>query len=117
MSGINLDAIQARANAATEGPWWTTSALRPPSVFSGGGSASDVGVLEAFEPADAAFIAAGSDVPVLVEVVRDVLAVVAEHPACKDTKYGCHCHYINPDEIRAAITAHIDLTDPEGELT
>ena len=70
-----LDEIEARANAATEGPWM---GIRYPDGFLGrviGGNG--FGVAEDFpDDADAEFIAhARTDVPALVAALRGVLEV------------------------------------------
>jgi len=72
VSGLDLDAIRARADAATEGPWECEPAAFGPRWFvynASRGLAGDV------RPDDAIFIAhARSDVPALVGEVEHLRA-------------------------------------------
>ena len=71
MTPERLAEIRARAEAATEGPWWTTRNLRPATIFSGEGSDYNDAVADDAEPADATFIAhARTDVPELVAEIE-----------------------------------------------
>lgn len=85
-----LDEIEARANAATEGPWevehhyargvgrYVVSEVHPPVECEGNGAGG------VYRSEDAEFIAhARTDVPALVSALRAVLEVHAETP------YGC----------------------------
>jgi hypothetical protein len=89
-----LDAIEARAQAATEGPWATRDADRHMVR-----DAKDVVLyaygLEKGGYANAAFIAAArQDVPRLVAAVRELRAVVEE---CEWASYGCPvCGHAEP---------------------
>ena len=100
-----LNEIEARANAATEGPWewegeakaeWELGAnslvpsRRPddPVLYGYGYDASGI---EVKNPADAEFIAhARTDVPALVAALRAVLELHAEAGRGSDT-YCTHC--------------------------
>lgn len=69
-----LDEIQARADAATGGPWWGSMLGTHVEVFAGEGSGSDPMIASELRPGDAEFIAAArADVPRLVAALRAVL--------------------------------------------
>lgn len=71
-----LEEIRDRAEAATEGPWWTPSRMEPAEVFSGTGVGSDVCVATESTKADAEFIAhARTDVPRLLAALDAVTEV------------------------------------------
>ena len=119
-----LNEIEARANAATEGPWewegeakaeWEIGAnslvpsRRPddPVLYGYGYDASGI---EVKTPADAEFIAhARTDVPALVAALRAVLKLHKHHAG----RGGEHCGRCFPDEwgwpcaTVAAIHLHI----------
>lgn len=127
----NLDAIQARADAATEGPWeadgsevsqhwsrpepWLTVASSEVACMSYcyGGSARGIERDE-----DAAFIAAArTDVPVLVAALRAVLALHEDdgHGECSHCPDPSDAHWSAPwpcPTVRA-VTAHIDTAPKE----
>ena len=127
MTRPSLAGIEKRAAAATEGPWeafgTTVGAMTGP-VDCGGCSGLPSprhepaclwrDLAEASEP-DAAFIAdARTAVPALTAAVRDVLKMAAEWEAgAPDRIVG----EAVASDIRAALAAHLDLTDPEGEPT
>jgi hypothetical protein len=73
-----LDAMQARAEAATEGPWEAVPTVRAAIVaFDNDDSGYWTDVADGFETeADAAFVAAArTDLPALLGFARDVLAL------------------------------------------
>lgn len=80
---LDLEAIKARCEAATPGPWVNTGG-RFPKINGGPIGGCDVATLFFADGADAAFIAhAREDVPALVaEVERLQKAVAAEREAC-----------------------------------
>src|SRR5699024_6168576 len=102
MTELDLDAIQARANAATDGPWerygdgshevycaatFEDTAYEPPDVTYG----SD-------RPADAEFIAhARQDIPMLVAEVERLRA-----------KSACTCSWVDPEYW----TTHYEAIEP-----
>ncbi len=73
-----LDAIEARANAATEGPWWSDPWAQG-DVFSGAGLSDDPMIVgDGLTAADLEFIAASrTDVPALVDYARKLEAMLA----------------------------------------
>ena len=105
-----LDEIEARANAATEGPWM---GIRYPDGFLGrviGGNG--FGVAEDFpDDADAEFIAhARTDVPALVAALRAVLEL--HKPGRTFHGHGfstplCMCGAAMPCPTVAAIRQHL----------
>ncbi|MFE6500732.1 hypothetical protein [Kitasatospora sp. NPDC057738] len=91
MDQLDLDAIQARTDAATPGPWWaddtdiivgTSDDLQPHPVWIGetANPGTPNGGL-----ANAQFIAAArTDVPALLDRVRELTADLAEMTHCRD---------------------------------
>jgi hypothetical protein len=89
MTNINLDAIEARANAATQGPWWDDAYIGedpyddPDSPFVQVGTvrwgASDVEIPAALQQKrDAEFMAAArEDIPALIARVRELEEALA----------------------------------------
>ena len=80
---LDLDAIEARANAATAGPWHPHTTY-PHTVWQGDMYGEDPGMISTTLAqeivADAKFIAAArTDVPALVAEVRRLRAVLANH--------------------------------------
>jgi len=111
----DLDQIQARADAATEGPWKAEhyavdedeGRIRVTSP-----SDSDIyNTAEAVRPLDATFIAhARTDVPALIALVRDQQAKLDRGNAAlfdvlHKWRNGDHVNYADIEGIRAAITA------------
>ena len=118
----DLDAIEARAQAATEGPWkaqnlerdhghcgiYWVSVDRPDEIKTVAEvDANDDGVEAIWRMADAEFIAnARTDVPALIAVAREQQAKLDRVRDLCDAadRYGDY-HVIQSDTIRAAITA------------
>jgi hypothetical protein len=109
-----LDAIEARAAAATPGPWEVIDLIgsRPlrASVWTTEDGVHDVCLAEETTPADAAFIAAArTDIPALLAVARAARLVKAQ---CDDM---CPSWYDEPCDcgmaaLRAALAP---LLEPE----
>ena len=113
MTNLDLDAIEARANAATDGPWlgydersdlreenpdvnpmWVVAHMEPDGV-NWVRDIADIGGGEQDE-ADAEFIAhARTDVPALVAALREARAKVARWEADFPCDQGCRDY---PDE-------------------
>ena len=125
MTRPSLAGIEHRTAAATEGPWeaheGTVGAMTGPRGCGGcSGLVSPRHEPARFwsevagaAPADAEFIAdARTAVPALTAAVRDVLALHREdRDFCRD------CDHAYPCPTLRALTAHLDLTDPEGDPT
>lgn len=81
MTRPDLDAITARADAATVGPWIPRNGT-PTSVWKKSADTwTDLALARYIDPYDADFIAAArTDVPVLVEYVRALEAAIADAP-------------------------------------
>ena len=122
MTRPSLAGIEQRTAEATEEPWFQGRNSRSHE------STRDVySKREPHEPdshdiatymyseEDAAFIvAARTVVPAMTAAIRDVLKMAAEWEAgAPDRIVG----EAVASDIRAAIAAHLDLTDPEGEPT
>ena len=132
-----LDQIEARANAATEGPWLVNGPDEQWAVISSGsdsvlhsymrcrpdceGCECGESVAEvAIELEDAEFIAhARTDIPALTAAVRDVLALHWEATCSRGypQAYCVDCDQAWPCPTVRALAAHLDLTDPEGDPT
>lgn len=96
MSGISLDAIQARADAATEEQVAYTH-------FAYHSSAHQAARQSA------------ADVPVLVAALRAVLAAHIEATCCQGAQAHCaDCDQAWPCTTVRAVTAHIDTTPKEN---
>lgn len=109
---IDLDAIQARVDAATEGPWgmavsedrkWALVLVNP-------GTEAEFRVARTADDDDANFIAhARMDVPALLAYARDLEARLEAGRArvgelISEQMYG-ELHYEDLEELRAALTA------------
>lgn len=115
----SLDAIQARADAATDGPWEATWGPREPArVWVEDDFDEPLATLAVGAGLDAEFIAAArTDVPVLVAALRAVLDLHEDdgHGECSHCPDPSDAHWSAPwpcPTVRA-ITAHIDTTPKE----
>ena len=96
MTGLDLDAIEARANAATRGSWSAFHWDDEPSFDRGWAVTSDAGddwVADYLRAEDVAFIAhARTDVPALVAALREARAdcethhTTVVHQCCEDAQ-------------------------------
>ena len=128
MTRPSLAGIEQRVAAATEGPWEATQdkcwGEKYPSL-----SIQRVYEYTDYDPAragcepldaeDAAFIAAArTAVPALAAAVRDVLAVHVDATCSRGypQAYCVECDQAWPCATVRALAAHLDLTDPEGDL-
>ena len=131
MTRPSLAGIEQRAAEATAEPWVVNGPAEQWAVISSGHDSvihaytvhdpdcesctcgGDEAGHVAISVEDAAFItAAHTVVPALTAAVRDVLAVLDRHE--RDNPLGRE--QWNAD-IRDALAAHLDLTDPEGDPT
>ena len=100
--------VEARAEAATEGPWrsgkdWIMGAPSPSAV-------TLIAVTKGDGPQypDATFIAASrTDVPALTAAIRAVLDLARDADRGMPEIRGM----VHGDDIRAALSAHIDLEE------
>lgn len=70
-----LDDIEARHQAASAAPWWTSQGTGLAHVYSGTGSGRDLAVADDLDPANADFVVhARKDVPDLAAFAREVQA-------------------------------------------
>ena len=122
MTRPSLAGIEKRAAAATTGPWFEDD---------DGGVSTEPTVLSmtvqrivdtegcGMHEGNRALIAqARTDLPALTAAIRDVLALAdsldrlsSRHP---DSETGC-IETTVAHELRTALAAHLDLTDPEGD--
>ena len=125
----SLDAIQARADAATEGPWEVTQdkcwgetfpSLSIQRVYEYTDSDPAHAGCEPLDAEDVAFIAAArTDVPVLVAALRAVLALHVPEKPRRDPDFHhtdrvcTECGDPFPCRTYTAVTAHIDTTPKE----
>lgn len=108
MTKPNLRDVEARAGAATEGPWFVIQ------VGQGSGRLDRYDVMDRLGPiaqyldadTDATFIAASrTDVPALTEAIRAVLAAVESAEVATEP----FVPFLDAAAIRAALSAHVDL--------
>ncbi len=77
MTDDELDAIEARANAATPGPWLPSLDTWPPRRLDGSPRLSEITHSLGMFPGDMAFIAAArTDVPALIAEIRRLRALL-----------------------------------------
>lgn len=127
---LDLDAIEARANAATEGPWWRreghaeidgqnyAEVLIPGRVECGSYCYGGTSTIEGDRlDADLAFIAhARADVPDLVAEVRRLRAQVRDLTDSRQEARNEVRHYAaERDDARAAIARVRALHSADGE--
>ena len=108
-----LAAIEARARAATEGPWEIVSASLHQPIIYADSSGLDIAIMDNRDGVDndAEFIAhARTDVPALLALVREQQAKLDRVEALADeadaiAKRRRDLWHVAPSDIRAAITA------------
>lgn len=107
---LDIDAIRARMEAATEGPWEALGSDPYDTVIDTGGASlgccPDCGVRAGFERADAEFIAhARTDLPAALDEVTRLRAALDEARRERDEALSncCACHGVEWDRDPLAV--------------